>query len=580
MATRTEEEDFRTFRHNADPAAMGRVFDSVAPKLLLVAGHLSGDGGEAEDLVQTTILHAIRDAGRWDPERPLMPWLLGILSRRALDQRRRQATRATQPLEEQPGDIDTLELAANRELRESIARSVDALGEPYRQVLVLSVAHGLEPVEIAHALGRPPGTVRMQLKRGREQLRDALPRGVALPAMLLADTGGGLGAVRQRVLDGLTPLAAPTDDVPNHSPGSEAIQVTRTASPLGGWKAVYTAVGVSASIGAGVLLWSAITNDGGPSNRSLSDPGIVARISDPTAAVDLITPDSTPLAATRKTAQETRVPATEPTLRVTYERDGTPAVGVGLYLRELDGQQLASELRTDGGGFASVASLRHGRYRIDIDRGALPIDVELLPGSTIELKIRVGINVQGEVVDRTGTPVARARVLRLNPDHHDRLQWVATTGVRGEFSLPDVAPGTTFCGTGGGLYAVLPGCQALEGSHSRGPDRRRVHRPDRPRRPGQSTRWSGTRCERPASEAGTGGSGLRRGCQGGGALVPEGAHWAWTPGGHRGLFSARGSARLISHRECAEWCRDVLRALAARRRQRGERLDAGPRGGV
>ena len=178
MMERTEERDFRSFRKRGDPEAMARVFDAVAPKLLLVAGHLTRDAAEAEDLVQTTFLRALQDAERWDETRPLVPWLVGILSHRALDQRRRNQLRSARELEHVAGEakvLDPLDLVSDKEMREAIAGSVDRLEEPYREVLILRIAHGLEPTEIAHTLGRSPGTVRMQLKRGREKLERAFP---------------------------------------------------------------------------------------------------------------------------------------------------------------------------------------------------------------------------------------------------------------------------------------------------------------------------------------------------------------------------------------------------------------------
>ena len=55
--TRTEETQlFLEYRNTGDPEALARVFDRVAPKLLLVAAHLSRDHAIAEDLVQTTFV--------------------------------------------------------------------------------------------------------------------------------------------------------------------------------------------------------------------------------------------------------------------------------------------------------------------------------------------------------------------------------------------------------------------------------------------------------------------------------------------------------------------------------------------
>lgn len=118
--------------------------------------------------MQATSLGALRAAARYDGSRPLLAWLAAILAHRASDLRRRAGLRATRPLEEAAGmaaDDDPTRAAADHELVERVTSAIDALAEPYREVLVLRTAYGLTPTEIAHALGRAPGTVRMQLAR-------------------------------------------------------------------------------------------------------------------------------------------------------------------------------------------------------------------------------------------------------------------------------------------------------------------------------------------------------------------------------------------------------------------------------
>lgn len=55
---RSDEELFERFRRG-DAAALGELFDRVAPALLRIAVHLARDPGEAEDLLQATFLKAI-----------------------------------------------------------------------------------------------------------------------------------------------------------------------------------------------------------------------------------------------------------------------------------------------------------------------------------------------------------------------------------------------------------------------------------------------------------------------------------------------------------------------------------------
>lgn len=63
-----------------------------------MAIHLVGNATDAEDLVQTTFLEAIRGAQRFTPGRPVMPWLASILAHRAANHRRSRS-RAPAPLD-------------------------------------------------------------------------------------------------------------------------------------------------------------------------------------------------------------------------------------------------------------------------------------------------------------------------------------------------------------------------------------------------------------------------------------------------------------------------------------------------
>jgi hypothetical protein len=65
----TAERDFAAWTDRRDAAALGRVFDATAGRLLLLAVHLAGSGANAEDLVQATFLAAMAGAASWDRRR-------------------------------------------------------------------------------------------------------------------------------------------------------------------------------------------------------------------------------------------------------------------------------------------------------------------------------------------------------------------------------------------------------------------------------------------------------------------------------------------------------------------------------
>lgn len=183
-----------------DLDALGALFDLAAPRLLRVALHVIGDLAAAEDLVQATFLATIERREHIDAGRPAMQWLVGVLHHKTIDARRKRARRG----EGQPLELDSIagseqDASARLEARElsaEVAAAIDRLEAPYRQVLLLRLRHGATIAEVAHLLDRSPATVRVQLHRGLEQLRNLLPRSLALAA---------LGALGARAAD----LAAP-----------------------------------------------------------------------------------------------------------------------------------------------------------------------------------------------------------------------------------------------------------------------------------------------------------------------------------------------------------------------------------
>ena len=92
-----EDRAFARFCRSGDPDQIARVFDLIAPRLILVAIHLVRDADEAEDLLQITFLEAIQRAQSFEQGRPVLPWLLTILSRRAANRRRDKERRRERP---------------------------------------------------------------------------------------------------------------------------------------------------------------------------------------------------------------------------------------------------------------------------------------------------------------------------------------------------------------------------------------------------------------------------------------------------------------------------------------------------
>ncbi len=244
MAQASLESLFERFRQRGESSALAEVFDRTSPDLLRLALHLVREMDTAEDALQATFLTAIDRAASWDSARPLEPWLIGILVRQAAMARRRER-RALEPWRVgEERSSDPADEAAFEELSERLGELLAGLPPMYGDVLRRNLQHGESPSEIARALERAPGTVRMQLYRGLELLRKALPTSYAAAALRTTSVRG-LADVRAIVMAhagrSMAPAqpAAPTSPVPSApasagpSPATSSTAVS-TLAPLAG----------------------------------------------------------------------------------------------------------------------------------------------------------------------------------------------------------------------------------------------------------------------------------------------------------------------------------------------------------
>jgi RNA polymerase sigma-70 factor, ECF subfamily len=133
----------------------------------------------AEDLAQETFVRAFVHFDRFDPERPLLPWLLAIARRLCLDVLRRERLMPTTA--EIPAVLDTAPGPERQaSLDEEVSRVQHALAgldEGPREAILLFHLEGMSYRDIATALEVPIGTVMTWLHRGRARIKQTLEKG-------------------------------------------------------------------------------------------------------------------------------------------------------------------------------------------------------------------------------------------------------------------------------------------------------------------------------------------------------------------------------------------------------------------
>ncbi len=113
---------------------------------------------------------------RFDPQRPVLPWLIAIARRLCLDLLRRRKVMATAeavPLTT-PSPPGPESVAAVREQFSRLDRALADLDEGPREAIILFHIEDMSYRDIAAALEVPMGTVMTWLHRGRAQLKRAL----------------------------------------------------------------------------------------------------------------------------------------------------------------------------------------------------------------------------------------------------------------------------------------------------------------------------------------------------------------------------------------------------------------------
>jgi RNA polymerase sigma-70 factor, ECF subfamily len=169
-----EEDSLVSAARDGDRAAFGRLYGRYAR---MVHGILLArvPPREVDDLVQEVFLsalrqlHSLRDLSRFGA------WLGTITRNRANDYFRKAIPRekVTKPVSESQAESRTTSDAAEQEAA-AILALVRGLPESYREPLILRLVEGMTGPEIAVRTGLTHGSVRVNLCRGMQLLREKL----------------------------------------------------------------------------------------------------------------------------------------------------------------------------------------------------------------------------------------------------------------------------------------------------------------------------------------------------------------------------------------------------------------------
>lgn len=160
----------------ADRAFFTGLVDLV-PELRARAFRLTGNAAMAEDVVQDALERALRFSDRYEPGTRLRAWALQIVFnvfvthwRRGRRERRAFEALGRDPMAWTTPEPFTSPDAAEGALLPSTRRALEALPEPFRNVVVLVDLGEHSYRDAAQQLGVPVGTVMSRLHRARRLL--------------------------------------------------------------------------------------------------------------------------------------------------------------------------------------------------------------------------------------------------------------------------------------------------------------------------------------------------------------------------------------------------------------------------
>jgi len=176
--SRRDEVDLLTGAAGGDPIAVQRLLDEVAPAVYgFLFARVGGAEDAAEDLLQETLLEAVRSAAGFRGDSALSTWMCAIAKRRLARhyeaERKAEVARQGLRLVGEGEEADDLEIE-NLDRQDEVARALGRLSPLHRQVLVLKYLDGLSVESIGRELGRSQVQVQSLLQRAREGLRGEL----------------------------------------------------------------------------------------------------------------------------------------------------------------------------------------------------------------------------------------------------------------------------------------------------------------------------------------------------------------------------------------------------------------------
>jgi RNA polymerase sigma-70 factor (ECF subfamily) len=163
-----------------EQAACAELVDQHARVAGTIILRTIGRHEDVEDLLQETFLRVFRYLPEFEGRSKLSTWICTIAQRVATDELRRRQ-RAVQTAPEEAGanvasDTDVERSTAQQQSDQLVREALATLPDKYRLPIVHATIDGLDYDAISAMLNMPVGTVKTNVFRGKQLLRESLAR--------------------------------------------------------------------------------------------------------------------------------------------------------------------------------------------------------------------------------------------------------------------------------------------------------------------------------------------------------------------------------------------------------------------
>ncbi len=171
-----DERDLITRVLAGDPEAERQLYDAYVDRVWRMTYRFAGDSERAAEWTQDTFVRVFSRLADFRGEARLGTWIGAIAISVALSGVKQSRLRASREvaLDEAPALPARERPRLDADLRQRLARAIEALADGYRAVFVLHDVEGYTHEEIGQMLGVTTGTSKAQLHRARGKLREAL----------------------------------------------------------------------------------------------------------------------------------------------------------------------------------------------------------------------------------------------------------------------------------------------------------------------------------------------------------------------------------------------------------------------